>query len=387
MINRLQFQSFTWLKQALIICCLSVFLTPVAMAEKTEKVGKAETQLLKGFKSIHDYSFNQAMRHIETLATENPKYQLAQLMKADFLAIKAGKSEWIKRYRLANPKKVNALLQEAQVRWEATSLTPSAEHAILGQFVLKSSVQPYLIIVNSHAHRLFLYEQKAGAYHEVANYYVSIGRKGTGKQIRGDLKTPIGVYQVVKHLSDRQLPELYGVAALTLNYPNQWDRQLGRTGSGIWLHGTPRSTYSRPPMASKGCVVLNNPAMTDLIRRYQLPLETPVIITPDANMHPLNMRAELAVADDKQQVLSRINTWLREQQDYQVDWSKVGVFHYPGEKGMYYVSFPTLVGGRLQMVEQFWKKANDQNGWRLVLKAQQTTPSQKSDHSYDLASR
>lgn len=383
MTNRLRI-SLSASRARLIAGCLSgaLFLPSIAMAES------AETQLLSGFKSIHDYSFNQAMQHIETLANENPKYQLAQLMKADFLAIKAGKSRWIQEYRKAYPKKVHSLLEEAKVRWQATGLTHQTESEILGQFVLKSSAQPYLVIVNSEAHRLFLYQQTAGAYHEVANYYVSIGRKGTGKQTKGDLKTPIGVYQIVKQLSDRQLPELYGVAALTLNYPNQWDKQLGRTGSGIWLHGTPRSTYSRPPMASKGCVVLNNPAMADLIDRYRLPPETPVIIAPKAEVLPVpSDSAEILHSNDKQQVLSRINEWLREQQEYEVDWSKVGVFHYPAEKDMYYVTFPTHVKGREQMVEQFWKKTIGQNGWQLVLKVQQTSPSQKTQVAYNIASR
>ena len=30
-----------------------------------------------------------------------------------------------------------------------------------------------------------------------------------------------------------------GDGAFPLNYPNEWDRRLNKTGSGIWLHGTP----------------------------------------------------------------------------------------------------------------------------------------------------
>ncbi|MDX1796042.1 MAG: L,D-transpeptidase family protein, partial [Hydrogenovibrio sp.] len=260
---------------------------------------------------------------------------------------------------------------EAKVRWRATAFSAHEQSALLGHYVLKSSIQPYLVIVNSEAHRLFLYQQEGGRYHEVANYYVSIGRKGAGKQYRGDLKTPVGVYQVVKKLPDERLPELYGVAALTLNYPNQWDRQLGRTGSGIWLHGTPRYTYSRPPLASRGCVVLNNPAMEDLINRYRLSPETPVIIASNVDPKEMTIDAE----ENKQQVLSKINQWLRSQQQYQVDWSQVGVFEYPGEKDLYYVSFPAKVGQQNQIVEQYWKKkSNDAGGgWQLVLEVEQAT--------------
>ena len=47
--------------------------------------------------------------------------------------------------------------------------------------------------------------------------------------------------------------------ALPINYPNLLDMQRGKTGSGIWLHGTPPSQFSRAPQASDGCVVLANP--------------------------------------------------------------------------------------------------------------------------------
>src|SRR5262249_33874816 len=48
-------------------------------------------------------------------------------------------------------------------------------------------------------------------------------------------------------------------------------------GHGIWLHGTPRNTYSRPPRASDGCVVLANEDLDELKTRVQIGL-TPVII-------------------------------------------------------------------------------------------------------------
>jgi murein L,D-transpeptidase YafK len=55
-----------------------------------------------------------------------------------------------------------------------------------------------------------------------------------------------------------KLTDFYGSGAFPINYPNEWDRIRGRNGYGIWLHGTPRDTYSRPPRASDGCIVLSN---------------------------------------------------------------------------------------------------------------------------------
>jgi murein L,D-transpeptidase YafK len=61
------------------------------------------------------------------------------------------------------------------------------------------------------------------------------------------------------------LPDLYGIAAYPLNYPNEWDKKQGKSGHGIWLHGTPQETFSRPPQASDGCVVLTNADIESLM--------------------------------------------------------------------------------------------------------------------------
>ena len=62
----------------------------------------------------------------------------------------------------------------------------------------------------------------------------------------------------MSYKSDRDLPDLYGIGAFPLNYPNELDQHQGKTGYGIWLHGTDKSYYSRPPLDSEGCVVLTN---------------------------------------------------------------------------------------------------------------------------------
>lgn len=321
-----------------------------------------EKQLVSSLKSIQDLSFNQALEQAQTLAKDMPKYKLAQLLKADLYAIKAGKATWVKQQRKAHQQKSEALLAEAQVRWQKVQLDKmQSEKTLFAEYVIKASDEPFLVIVSSKTHRLHLYQKQALGFEEVANYYVSIGRKGTGKQVQGDKKTPIGIYQIVEELADSKLPELYGVAALTLNYPNSWDKQKGRTGYGIWLHGTPRNTYSRPPLASRGCVVLNNPAMQALISKYRLHPETPVIITAgtaDEWFHELDEQAALS----KQQVLSQVNTWLQQQSLYQVDWAKVSVYAYPGEKGMYYVRFPVHNG---HLIEQYWRREHSGH-WQVV---------------------
>ena len=93
-------------------------------------------------------------------------------------------------------------------------------------------------------------------------------------------KTPIGVYHVTANLPRQKLTDFYGSGAFPINYPNAWDRRLGRNGHGIWLHGTPSDTYSRPPRASDGCIVLSNADLEVVGRTVQIGL-TPVIIADE----------------------------------------------------------------------------------------------------------
>jgi murein L,D-transpeptidase YafK len=67
-----------------------------------------------------------------------------------------------------------------------------------------------------------------------------------------------------------------------LSYPNDWDQREGRKGSGIWIHGVPRNTYSRPPKASDGCMVLSNEDLASLAS-YIVIGKTPVLISDSLN--------------------------------------------------------------------------------------------------------
>ena len=109
---------------------------------------------------------------------------------------------------------------------------------------------------------------------------MTLGKNGMEKTREGDQKTPIGVYHVTANLPRQKLGDFYGAGAFPINYPNAWDKRLGRNGHGIWLHGTPPDTYSRPPRASDGCIVLANADLEAVGKNLQIGL-TPVIITDD----------------------------------------------------------------------------------------------------------
>ena len=53
---------------------------------------------------------------------------------------------------------------------------------------------------------------------------------------------------------------------------------MGKTGGGIWLHGTSFATYSRPPKASDGCVTLSNENFSEIRPLLDIK-KTSVVIT------------------------------------------------------------------------------------------------------------
>ena len=95
--------------------------------------------------------------------------------------------------------------------------------------------------------------------------------------MEGDQRTPLGVYFITSRLDPATLKDFYGAGALPINYPNPLDQSRGKTGSGIWLHGTPPDQFARAPLATDGCLVLANPDLERILRTVE-PRSTPVVI-------------------------------------------------------------------------------------------------------------
>jgi murein L,D-transpeptidase YafK len=318
---------------------------------------QAENLLVDALKHMQTLDMGQALTVVQELSQMHPDYRLAQMMKADLLAMQAGNFGLLESVRQAYPRSVKRYQQEAEVRWQYAHSDENSHHLYLNDSVLKIGHQKHLVLVNLAKSRLYLYENRLGELALLANYYISMGTAGSGKQREGDRKTPIGVYHITDWVPGEQLADLYGVGALPLNYPNIWDQALGRTGHGIWLHGTPSDTFSRPPQSSQGCVVLNNQEMQSLVSQFNVGLATPVIIL-DSSKDMVRMEEERLA------VLTEVHAWLVDQgQD--VDWSKVSVYRYPNEDGLYYATFPDKDSSD-HMSHQYWRRDHD-GGWQLVL--------------------
>ncbi len=239
-----------------------------------------ESQLARIFKEIEGRNLGLALQLTESLLQQHPNYRLAHLIKGDLLLARARPLEGFGGLQGAPAEQVNDLREEALKRLQAYREKPPAD--FVPRYLLQMRPdQRYAVVVDMRRSRLYLYEndlQNGGRPRFVADYYVTQGKLGADKFAEGDKKTPIGVYHVTADLSRQKLPDLYGNGAFPINYPNEWDRRQGRGGSGIWLHGTQSDTFSRPPLASDGCVVLTNQDLEAIRNNLQVGL-TPVIIS------------------------------------------------------------------------------------------------------------
>lgn len=325
---------------------ISSFIT-LSQAEK--QIHYAETILLSSMSEIKQGDLSSALTEIKSLTADKPNFKLAQMIKADLLAIKSGNLELLNNIREDNYKRLNHLMFEAEVRWQSYSLNP--EQHLINRYVLKHNLASNIVLISTKEHRLYVYDYNKN---QIASFYASIGRAGVGKTLEGDLKTPLGIYLIEEELYDKNLIDLYGVGALTLNYPNKWDRKNERTGHGIWLHGTASNTFSRSPLTSRGCIVLNNSSMSLLLSEFGLKENTVVIIT-DKNPFD-SLLVNLNKEYNAKQTIKDIKSWLYAEASYEFNWNKVNIFAYPGEEDLYYINFIIAENGKDRLVEKFWQR-------------------------------
>jgi L,D-peptidoglycan transpeptidase YkuD (ErfK/YbiS/YcfS/YnhG family) len=242
-----------------------------------------EAIFLRTYQLLTGGHFSQALQTAQTMVERYPHFQLGQLLYADLMAGVTGVAPESDAL-IDSPnlqQRMNQLKTEALLRTRHSGLK-SLSGKVPAQLRYLSPNVRKVVVVDAQKSRLYVlaYQPDNSGIEKlqvVFDVYVSIGSQGMGKWREGDAKTPMGVYFIQKHLTDPMLPDLYGSGALTLDYPNPVDKQLKRTGSGIWLHGSPSQQYARPPTATDGCVVLANDDMTRLIR-LGVQMDTPVII-------------------------------------------------------------------------------------------------------------
>ena len=124
-----------------------------------------------------------------------------------------------------------------------------------------------ILICNKEKSTLSLYKKNSNNNFEFKKDYAAFTGKMKGdKKKEGDLRTPIGIYDITKKIS--KLDSFYGPLAFVTSYPNIFDKFRGKNGSGIWIHGLPAQQIRDE--FTKGCIAINNSNISCLANRINI---------------------------------------------------------------------------------------------------------------------
>ncbi|MDO9434359.1 murein L,D-transpeptidase family protein [Hydrogenophaga sp.] len=304
-----------------------VRLTAEHLAAARTQMGRAEASLIEVYRLIGEERHREALKQAEALVQAHPNFQLAQLVVGDLLSLQTRPVRQLgdvpDTKALAAPTQLTALREESRRRLLALTERPP-EGSVPTQFLTLSPKSRHAIAIDASRSRLYLFENlnaerggneadRAPRLKLLADFYISVGLSGIEKNTEGDKRTPLGVYYITSNLNPANLPDLYGVGALPINYPNALDLQRGKTGSGIWLHGTPTEQFVRAPQASDGCVVLSNPDLERVLATVRI-RTTPVVIAPS-----LQWVQPDALAGERAQFETVLNDWRRARSEGNLD--------------------------------------------------------------------
>lgn len=314
---------------------LSAALVPVNFAKSLPSIGAGngarrgaqdesnapEALLVKTLAEIRNKRMDNALTEIDKVINAYPNFRLAHLVKGDLLLARARPINAMGNVSDAPQELLDDLRDEARAR-VVRHHSERPKDQVPRYLVQMRPEQRYALVVDTAKSTLYVFENKDGEARYVADYYATIGKQGMDKYREGDNKTPLGVYHVTGNISREslnnqygKLAEQYGAGALPINYPNEWDRRGGRNGHGIWLHGVPFDTYSRPPRASNGCVALTNEDFLALLKSVQVGL-TPVIIA-----NGIDWTTPESARKQRDELTDVVDTWRR-------DWESLNTNNY-----------------------------------------------------------
>lgn len=262
--------------------------------------------------AISHSRLDDALKQTDALIAQYPNFRLAHLIRGDLLMARSRALNTFGNADGAPEDKLSDLREEATARLKAYRNRPPANY--VPRYLLQMAPeQEHAIVVDTVRSRLYVYQNDNGRPRFVTDYYITHGKLGSEKGREGDKRTPIGVYHVTASLPPQKLTDFYGNGAFPISYPNEWDKLQGKDGHGIWLHGTPSDTYSRPPRASDGCVVLTNPDLIKLAGFLQIGV-TPVIIS--STVEWLNIEDW---RNERNTLLQQVEAWRKDWESRHVD--------------------------------------------------------------------
>jgi murein L,D-transpeptidase YafK len=362
-----------------------------------------EDRMLLALQNIQNLKTDQALKQTREIIKTYPTSKLAQLLYADLLMAKTGMLSSIGSgipNKTQQQPKLKDLTFEIKQRLSHIK-NPAIQGMLPDNLIHLAGNQHYFIVIDQSQSRLYIYRNEQGTPILEKDFFISIGLKGAGKEVRGDQKTPIGVYHVTRYIDDDELPDLYGRGAFPVNYPNTWDIRHKRSGGGIWIHGTPSYTYNRAPWSSNGCVVLSNTDFLQINNYIDPGLHTPVIITEKINWISLeqwqqNQKSILKVltqwisdweSNDHKRYTSHYSktdfeaygrdfkTWEnhkrwvnRNKKGVNVEYRNLNIFKYPGEENLITMQYDQSYHSNNLNIstakELYWKQQKKQ--WAIV---------------------
>ena len=271
-----------------------------------------EALLMRTMREINANRLDGALAEVDRIIGAYPNFRLAHLIKGDILLARARPLTTLGDVNGVPVSEIEDLREEMRVRIARYERRPPADH-VPRYLVQLNSEQQHAFVVDTSSSTLYVFKNDDGQLRYLEDFYVSIGKNGINKFREGDNRTPLGVYHITKWMPRDRLvseygkqSELYGAGAFPLNYPNAWDRREGRNGHGIWLHGVPYDTYSRPPRSSNGCVALTNEDLETLTGRVEIG-RTPVVIT-----NGIDWVAPQAVAAVRREIATEVERWRKD---------------------------------------------------------------------------
>jgi hypothetical protein len=117
----------------------------------------------------------------------------------------------------------------------------------------------HFIVVEKSRQQLMVFEQ-GNSLKLLKTFVCATGENPGKKNVRGDLKTPEGIYFITQIYNDKEIT-VFGSRAYHLDYPNIFDKTAGLLGDGIFIHGTNKELT---PYSTNGCITLANEDLDEL---------------------------------------------------------------------------------------------------------------------------
>jgi len=221
-----------------------------------KSVPELQKKLAEAYKANGDYT-KAAVEYEKLLGTEpNPTWVRQEIVKLTKLKLQAAESS-------------NRVAGDPGSAAKPIVRVPGA--------LLLLPANKRCAVVDKQSQTLLLYRGSPQGLELERTFACSTGAQGGEKIEQGDSKTPEGIYLFRTILPGNRLPQIYGKMAITLDYPNAYDRLEGKGGDGIWVHATNEPIRPYLPNKTRGCVVISNEDIQELSELITLK-QTPLVV-------------------------------------------------------------------------------------------------------------